>query len=97
MILLFILNLVELHWHAAVINSDKELDFIQRNQKELKNTQDFFIGGSSNSTGAISNLSYYLPNQSGIRNITKKNRLFNPYRIVHNPKCVVVYFADVFR
>ena len=78
MILLFILNLVELHWHASVINSAEELKFIQRNQKELSNTQDFFIGGSSNYTGAISNLSYYLPNQSGIVNITI---------LMHEKKC----------
>ena len=66
----FLLNFVELHWHPAIINSAEELEFIKRNQKNLRNTQDFFIGGSSNSTGIISDLSDYLPNQSGTRNIT---------------------------
>ena len=66
-ILLF--NPLELYWHPAVINSAEELEFIQRNQKNLSNTQDFFIGGSSNSTGIISDFSNYLPNQSGKNNI----------------------------
>ena len=61
---------VELHWHPAVVNSAEEFEFIQRNQKGLSNTQDFFIGGSSNSTGIISDLSDYLPNRTGNRNVT---------------------------
>ena len=66
---ILLLIFVELHWHPAVINSAEELTFIKRNQRKLSNTQDFFIGGSSNSSGIISDLSEYLPNQSGNRNI----------------------------
>ena len=70
LIIFLLLHFPELHWHPAIINSAEELEFIQRNQDELSNTQDFFIGGSTNSTGIISNLSDYLPNQSGNRNKT---------------------------
>ena len=54
-------------WHAALINSPEELKFIQKNQNELSDKEDFYIGGTTNVNSAIilSNFTDYLPNSSG--------------------------------
>ena len=46
------------------MNSADELDFVLKNN--LSNKHDFFIGGTTNSSGFISNFSDYIPNSSGI-------------------------------
>ena len=55
-------------WHAAVINSAEELEFILNNLNTLSNKQDLYIGGTTNlnSSGFISNISDYIINSSGI-------------------------------
>ena len=46
------------------MNSAEELQFVLKNN--LSNKHDFFLGGTTDSSGFISSFSDYIPNSSGI-------------------------------
>ena len=50
-------------WNPAIINSQRELDFIKENQKQLINEYSYWLGGSSAHTGYIG-FSAYRPHQA---------------------------------
>ena len=83
-------------WHPALLNSAEELEFIQKSLNRLGNTQDLYIGGTTNyySSGNNANFSDYLPNKTGM--ICKHQGMFFNWLIsLANLIIPVVLFPEI--